>query len=213
MSLGRSVAKFIAATLFTSFLALFVMAISLQSLTSYATLSSLSKDLFLQQADKLMPAIESACAGTDRLEFELQGEKISLPCSEANDPGSLADKVFQSIYYRNYTCTLLGCVRQPQAFASAFGNKMFSDIAIFSAVIAVISGMAMVYMLDRKVRGLGASLIFVGLNYFAILAAKSLIPADFAGLLNPLFSSLEAYFLYIMAAGIALLLAGVYTKR
>ncbi len=213
MSLGKSVAKFVSATLFTTFLSLFIVLLSVQDLTSYENMKSLSLKAFSGQEEQVDAFIKQACGNAQSFEIQVQGEKLTFSCSDVASAGDFFARNFDALYNRNYSCSVLDCIKQPQSLASAHGNKIFSEIALLSAVAAILSGIAMLYLLDRKVKGSGTALIFVGLNYIALAFTRGLVPEEFGAVLNPMFSSMETAFLYILAAGIVLFVVGVYTKR
>lgn len=213
MSLAKNVAKFIAATLFTSFLSLLVLLMSLHDLMGYSTLKSLSKDQFLEQKQQINAFIEQSCKNSKRIELPIQNEQLSFECSEVKDADSLFDKVFDRSYYKNYSCPITECVKQPSVLASAFGNKLVSDALFISGIMALLSGLVLFLLLEQRIKGLGISLIFVGMNYFTITFLENSIPPQMATIINSIFSSTMTNFLYILVAGIVLAAIGFYTKK
>jgi len=212
MPAAKKIAKFIAAMLFTSFLSLFVISLSVYDLTSYDTLKSLSKDVLAEQAAQIMPFIEESCKTSSRIEFDIQNDKISFNCSEIRTSDSFAGKILDSIYYKNYSCTVLDCIKTPSAFVSAFGNKLMLDVIFILGILSLICGIVLFFLLDKKITGLGISLIFVGINYFVILLGKNVIQSR-ADVINSLLDPVAANFLYILIAGIVLAAVGYCKGR
>lgn len=213
----KKFAKFLAGTIFTFALSLFIILVSLHSLTSYDTLRPLSVGLFLEQADSIEPVIKEACKSSKSLEFNLQNEKISVDCSELTNLSLFADKTFARSYFKNYTCNLLDCIKQPAVIASSSGNSLIWNLAVISGIMFVMSGIALVFLLDKKIKGFGVSLVLVGVNYFILLISKGSIPstniASIDTLINSFFSSIMTSFLYVLIIGIAVTGVGFYLKK
>ena len=213
----RKIAKFLAGTIFTFSLALFIVLVSLYNLTTYDTLRPLSTGLFLEQADSIEPVIKEACKNSKSLEFNLQNEKVSVDCSELGNLSLFADNAFARSYFKNYTCDILDCIKQPAVLASATGNSLIWNLAIISGIIFVVSAAALLLLLDKKIKGLGISLVLVGINYFILLISKSSVPStnipSIDNLISSFFASLMTNFLYVLIIGIALTGIGFYMKK
>jgi len=221
ITVAKKLAKFIAAMLFTSFLSLFVILFSAQDMTSYATLKSLSKETFLESASQINIFIEQSCKNSPRLEIPLQNERLSFECSEIKSAEMLFDKIFDKGYYRNFSCSLIECVKNPSALLSSIGtssgNMLVSSFLWISALISVISGAILLLLLEKRIKGLGMSLIFVGINSVLLLFVKSAIPttniATIDSLINSIFSQMSWNFFLILATGIVLAAVGYCKGR
>lgn len=209
--LAKKAAKFIAAMLFTSFLSLFVILLSVYDLTSYNTLKSLSKSQFAEQLKQL----EETCRNFPTAEFDIQNKRIS--CSGIKDVETIIDSQIGQAYYKNYTCNVLDCIKQPASLASAHGNRLVADMLVISAALFSVFGIILFLLLERKIKGLGVSLIFVGINSVLLFFVKGAIPttniAAVDSLINSIFSQISWNFLLILIAGVILAAIGFYTKK
>jgi hypothetical protein len=212
MSLPKRLAKIMTVVFFTSFLSAAVLSLAIYDLTGYRTLKGLSRELLLGQAEQADNLISSLCSTSSRIEFSVQNEIVSFECNEVRDADALFNKVFDKVYYRNYSCDILDCIKNPAILASAFGNRLSEGILFVSIAFSVISGIALLLLFDKKISSLAGSLIFVGMNYFLILLAKSNMPDTIKGV-NLLLDSIALNFLFILAAGLILAGVGLFTRK
>lgn len=210
MALVKKIAKLIAATLFSTFLSFFILLISLHDLTSYETLKSLSRN----QLGEHVKQLEDACKNFPNSEFNVQNENFS--CNQIKDLETFAAKMFDQTYYKNYSCSIAECIKQPSAFFSSFGYKLVSDVLYISGIMAVLFGMILFILLEQRIKGLGISLLFVGTNYFVLMALKITMSTQIAAagsIINSILDPLMTNFLYVLIAGIVLTAIGFHFKK
>jgi hypothetical protein len=161
-------------------------------------------------------------------------ETVILKCSDirASEPGGLPDifasAMFDQIYYRQYNCPLIDCLRtlpQDQKFImliSDFASKTLKTNTTYLLIISLILILFIILLSVPKYTlfaALGVDFIIAGLPYFAVkFAAPAFLPGlseqqtAIAPLIRQFFNFISTYFMIALIAGILLLIAGIVIR-
>lgn len=218
----RKKTKILGGILFTTFLSLLIMAVSLSSVTEYSSLKPVFSVLITsqipgEQASQLYTLILLSCEKTQTVDIPLGIESISLQCKDIKSAGQggfldlVATKLFDKIYYKSYSCNFLDCIKQsPLVIISQHANIFMKNVIYMLLALAILS--AMVLAISSRGWGIaksfGTSLIFVGMSYFVIIFSKSLIPSQIMQVggefINSILDTIAFNFLVVLIAGIAI---------
>ncbi|MBI2076062.1 MAG: hypothetical protein HYT72_02325 [Candidatus Aenigmarchaeota archaeon] len=226
MSSKRKIGKVVAGILFTLFLSAFILLFSFAQITDYSKLKPYVVDLSAKQLtvqkEQLMLFISQNCQNSKTAEIKLGDEVVAVSCQSNDFIGEIADKRFNNLYFRNYSCSLLECIKTPQtalAVVSLQANKLYSGYLILFAVLTVISTAFLVYFLRGWgiPKGVGLSMVSVGISYFIIGFAKATIPQEILSLAGPLVSliidTIAYNFLLVLVPGVILAVIGIAGSR
>ncbi len=218
----RRILKIIGGILFTSFFSLLVITIALVPLTEHDSLkpvfsSLIVKQLTGEQLSQVYSAVLVYCEKSQTFDIPMDIEKITLQCKDVKSAGQggfpdlVAGTLFDKIYYKEYNCSLIDCVKQsPLAIISLHANAFMKDIMYLFAVLTLIS--AVILAISSRgwgiIKSFGTSLIFIGLSYFVIVFSKSLIPPQVMEMggqfINSVLDAIASSFLIVLIVGIAL---------
>ena len=233
MTLKKKLAKSAVGFLFATLLSIAVLSYSLFQITDKETLKPIvlamaSNQMPPEQVGQLREFIVQQCGSRQTIDIPLQNEKITVDCNKIKD--SPAEKTVEIIYSDNidklynleYKCEFLDCLKtQPAVIFSAKANNFFLSITYIAAFLTMIFGILLALLSrDSKsgvLRAFGWSLVFVGISYFFVLAAKTtLIPADVAEVAGPaidiIFNIILFNLLIVLVVGVILLVLGYLEK-
>ncbi len=230
MTLKKTLAKSAIAFLFSTFLTFAVLTLSLYQITDKDTIKPIALQIVRQQISdeqlgQLHAYLTQQCQGKDTVDVQVQNEKIAINCSDVRSktPQALIESIYldnlDKIYETRYDCEFLDCLKsQPTVVFSSKAHDFFLSMIYLFFVLTVAFAALLAYMVRETGRfGLmktfGWSLVFVGISYFIILAAKTaIIPAEVAAIAGPaldtIFNIILFNLLVVLIAGIALLAAG-----
>ena len=240
MSVLKGFGKIVGSLLFTTFLTISLTMLSLTEFTSYSNLKTfatgvlektISQQIGENQLNKIYDSLRTSCAGKDLANLDLGGLSLKIKCSDLksqNDlPKLISSSLFDSIYYKTYTCSFLECLQQPgtdrfSVLLSQHANDFLKSLQYALLAITGI-GAAMLYVsadsLKERLRVFGKNLAFTGGSYIVFnFLMNFLIPKEILevvgnlDLLNGVFGSVTNYFIAIFVLGIVLLILS-YMKR
>jgi len=251
MSILSTLGNFFGGLIFTLSLGALIFVLALAKFTEYGTLQPLIADTLAAELGKGIDPSESTAQLTalkancteNRQNIEIDLGKligtIQLKCSEImtakgeDIPKLLANSIFDKIYYKEYSCNFLQCLRTLQGeerfsvITTSVANKFFSTVIIPLAV-AVVIGLALIAVSVRTWHGImksvGISCIFVGIPYFLFPIVegiiKGFVPSEQSSILQPIVATviepMRMNFLIVLIAGVALTVtgyAGVYLAK
>ncbi len=152
---------------------------------------------------------------------------IPANASSVSAASLLSGFVFDSIYYKNYSCDFLSCIMNAKSptdylvFVSSTFNSFLSGLVNYLA-IATAASLAVFMLLTEtwvgRAKGLGWSLFSIGVAPFVFRPIENIIlpkisaPAEVQGVINntinPILDSLFNNFTTVFFIGIALLILG-----
>jgi hypothetical protein len=242
MSIARGVAKAIGGVIFVLALIGAITSAALADFTDYSNIKeSMSNMLTVAFENQLQPdqmeqihsTFKTECSEPGRTNVTQDFENLTatLSCSDINAvnasgiPKLLADNIIDQLYYKDYGCSYLDCIRKdmPGAdkpialIASAEANRFYSSIVLYFIIIAVAGGALLAWgsgSIPSGLRAFGWSFVTIGIGYFFIGLTKVMVPipgelqATVSAMLDPLYATLGQYFLYSLIAGVGLLIVG-----
>ncbi len=223
----RKLGKLAAGSVFSLFLSIFVLLLSFGQITEYNTLKPYAVQLVTNQLgenqkEQINLYAEQNCRMSGRVLIPILGENITLDCRSNDFVGQMTEKSFDSMYFRNYSCGMLDCLKSQQTMFAAFSlkaNNFANGNVVLFAVLAAVSAAAMVYFLRGWgiAKGLGISMVFVGINYFTLGFAKSAVPKEASEIAGPFISmvidTIAGNFLLVLIPGIVLAVIGIAGSR
>ncbi|MEM5801859.1 MAG: hypothetical protein QXQ18_00525 [Candidatus Aenigmatarchaeota archaeon] len=183
MAFIRKMGKAFGSFLFSTFLFIFFITISLAQFTEYENLKNsllpilnqqISSQISSEQIKKLHEILVLSCKEKEVIEFQVSQYNITLECkdiisSKPNDLTTLiALKVFDSVYYKEYNCPFLKCLLRGDiegflVIFSVHGNN-FSNSMIFYSIFGSIAGIILILISSEswsiRLRSLGWNIIF-----------------------------------------------------
>lgn len=226
MSSKRKIGKILAGVLFTLFLSIFIAVFSFVQITDYSKLRTSVTDLLSKQLapskDQLKLFIEQTCRNSKTVDIPVMNDKISIDCQSSDVIGEIADKTFDNLYFRNYSCAILDCLKNQQTMFAVFSlkaNNFFNGYMLIFAMLTVLSAVFLVYFLSGWgiPKGIGISLVSVGIGYFIIGFTKNAIPQEILSLAGPLINlivdTIAHNFLLVLIPGVILTVIGIAGSR
>lgn len=239
MSIVKSLGKIIGGLLFTFFLTFALLSISLIDFTSYSNLksftgellsNSLSQQINEDKLSQIYDNLKSQCVNKKSTSLQFGETSVEIDCptlanTKAKDLFSLVSaNLFDSIYYKSYSCDFLDCIMQPGndgllVLLSQHANDFLKNIQIVLWALAGIGALMMYFSVDTmqgRLKTFGSNLVFSGGSYLILTYATNyLIPSQLLpgnikldSVINNLFGKLTNYFIIIFIVGVLLLLAG-----
>ncbi len=216
----RKLLKVLGGILFTTSLSLLVIAVSLASVTEYSSLKPLFSDLISkrmpgEQLSQYYTLVLMSCEKSQTIDMPMGIERITLQCSDIKSAGKdgfsalVSSTLFDSIYYKEYSCGFIDCVKQsPLVILSQHANAFMNNMIYMMIILTIISAVILAISSRNVVKSFGTSLLFVGLSYFVVLFSKTLIPAQImdvgGGFINPILDAIAFNFMVVLVAGAAL---------
>lgn len=166
-------------------------------------------------------------------DVEIKCEDVAVLESSADVTGFVSSKIVEKVYFQEYDCDILECVeRGEQPFPlliTQHANNFYKEIFNYAIIVTIIFGALFVFLtegLNKRLKGLGFSLLwssapFIVFSFFAPQFAGLLIPPQLLSTVQPvidnvigsMLQSTLMIYVYILAAGIALVVAGYLIKR
>ncbi len=238
MSVIRTLGKVVGAFLFSFFLTLAVTLVSLSQLTEHNTLKTLTTDLIesqipANQSAQEFSAINSACQSRDSIEISSPLLNLTFRCSElltAKSPVEMsrliASKLFDTIYFKNYSCGFIECIQQSGelrsiVIISSLAHDFFKSIQDSSWIGVAIGAIILIVACEswgERFKKFGYSLILLGIPFVVIYYLKGLFLssvnlAALNNIINIIFDSMLTNFILISIAGVALAIAGYFITK
>lgn len=238
MSILKSLFKLISSLLFTIFLTMSLLMVSLVEFTEYSNFKpfvtdvlsgSLSKQVDANQASQLHNLLKQNCAKKEFTNFDLGDVSIKINCSELQSTQSkdllklLSAGLFDSLYYKKYSCSVLDCLMQPGVenllvLISETMNNFLKNMQNIIWFLAAAGAMMLYFSIDTlqgRLRTFGTNLTFSGVSFIAFnYAANLLIPAQslpidiqISDIVNNLFGRLSNYFILTIVIGVLLIIS------
>lgn len=237
MSAIRKIGKSLGSSFFVFFLTATILILSMIQLTNPENMKLIFTDILNQQLkensdySKIYSQVYQYCSldPTKPIELSSMDQNITLNCSDVQSKKSeeefknfLIGKVFDQIYYKKYDCSYIECLNRPVqnkilVLVSAKTNEFLKSILIYSiiatAVFAIIFA-ASCEKISGVFKGLGTSLIVIGLPYFIIeFLLIKLLPSELiskvSNIIDQVLSSFSKKFLIVLAVGIILTIIGL----
>ena len=223
MSSKRKIGQILAGVLFTLLLSIFILLLSFAQITDYTKLKPHVVDLSAKQIpeaqkEQLRLFISQNCQNSKTAEIKLGNDTVTVSCQSNDVIREIAENTFDNLYFRNYSCTILDCLKNQQTMFAVFSlkaNNFFNGYALIFAMLTVLSAVFLVYFLSGWgiPKGIGISLVSVGISYFIIGFAKNSIPQEILSLAGPLINliidTIAYNFLLVLIPGIILTVIGV----
>lgn len=228
---------FLISAIFVALLFSLTVSFSFSEITKPAN----SKQILFSMLASAMPKEPETSAMTNQIVQECQNKsELQLPLGEGNDSvtincddirnnkplnEALLDSLFNKIYYKEYGCSFLDCLKikdAPPFFLFAkVSNDFFTKLNLKIIIAAIIAGIALILL--GGIRKLANSLIAAGLPFIIVLFTKNSIMQQLSSRqelqpLIPLINSLDALsnklFASFLALGIILLIISlIFHKR
>jgi len=242
MSIVRGIAKAIGGVIFVLAIIGAIASAALTNFTDHSNIKeSMSNMLMVAFEKQIQPGqleqmhsmFKTECSKTGKTNVTQAFENltVTLNCSDVNAvnasgiPKLLAGNVVDQLYYKDYGCSYLDCIRKdmPGAdkpialIASAEANRFFSSVLIYFIIAAIAGGALIAWgagSITAALRAYGWSFVTIGIGYFFIGLTKVMVPipgelqAAVSAMLDPLYATLSMYFLCSLIAGIALVAVG-----
>lgn len=244
----RSLLKVLISILLIASLILFVLTFSLSKTISYEKLkpvvSEAIKETIMEnitdenEIEEIRTELIKNCTNEDinkEVEIEVpigkDVEKVTMKCSEIkiSTPQQtidiFANSLFDKIYYKEYNCALVDCLKNPPAsikgnepiiFISNMASKEFKKYANYLFIIAIILILLIIVLSVPKygaLTTLGIDFLIASLPFFIFkfVLTKISLPEVIAGIIKQFFNFVSICFLVIMIIGAILLVAGIFS--
>ena len=238
MSILKSLFRLISSFLFTTFLTMSLLMVSLVEFTEYANFkpfvtdvlsSSLSQQVDTNQASQLHNFLTQNCAKKEFTNFDLGDISIKIKCSELQSTQTkdllklLSASLFDSLYYKKYSCSVLDCLMQPGVenllvLVSENMNNFLKSMQNIIWFLAAAGAMMMYFSVDTlkgRLRTFGVNIAFVGVSFIVFTyAVNFLIPVQnlpidikISDIVDSLFGRLSNYFIFMAIVGVLLVIS------
>ncbi len=243
MSILKSLFRLIASLLFTTFLTMSLLMVSLIEFTEYSNFkpfvadilsSSLSKQVDTNQVNQLHNFLKLNCVKKEFTNFDLGGISLKINCSKLQSTQSkdllklLSGSLFDSLYYKKYSCSVLDCLMQPGTenllvLVSEHTNnflKSIQNIILFLTVAGAVMMYFSVDTLQGRLRTFGVNITFVGVSFIVFTyVVNFLIPVQnlpidikISDIVDSLFDRVSNYFIFMIIAGVLLVISSDLIK-
>ncbi|MEM5799038.1 MAG: hypothetical protein QXP39_03250 [Candidatus Aenigmatarchaeota archaeon] len=231
--------KFIGGLLFIIGLAAFLCLHTLVWFTSYENLAQITGEIIKPNISEenlvqMHAYISNACNQSQNVTIPIDemGMNLTLSCAEIPQakediPQLLVAKVFEKLYYKQYGCEFLDCVKnlkgqeQMLFLVSSKANAFYAQLEIYSIIISIL-GFLLVCISSRRIkiitRTIGSSLLIVSIGAIAIRYIIRYLPLPeealqiASGISVKIYGVLEPYIWAFLAVGIILLLISIFVK-
>jgi len=256
MGILRGLGKFFGSLFFSTFLIATLLLVAFAQLTEYGKLKSLAvplmESVFTQQLGSQMTnenlntfhsMLIQTCQGKDSIEIPLGESNITVSCTKITGTTSdklialiatsIAEKKFDEIYYKNYTCDFLACIQQGGqksliVILSQHANNFFKSVMSYS-IIGVISGAILIFISSEtwsgKLKIYGWNMFFTGGPIILIDYLKDILISKFAtqipneikgavgNIVGKTLEPLITYSIIILVAGVVLIIIGYFLAK
>ena len=239
MALLRRIGKWFGILIFSFALPLAIFNLFLVNFTGEANLKPLFSDFFANsltsdatqdQLNAFHESILSECEQKDTVEFPILNTNATINCEEIKNsspeqlPNLIGNAVFDNIYYREYECSFIQCLRQPCeerlfVLSSLKANQFLNTI---QKILWVSTGVGLALILlsvegwGKKLKTVGVILLYIGIPILILIFIKDYLPikipefaSDIVGpLLSHFFSFIFKSFLILTIIGAVLTITG-----
>jgi hypothetical protein len=187
-----------------------------------------TKAMFTQYCQQPgITAIDIGALGNGAANMTLKCSDIASATSAQQLAQSMATSMFDSIYYKNYTCEFISCMstlpeqERMTIMSSAHANAFFNQ-AIMWCIGGIILGLVLLIVAIRKPFGIakavGIEMIASGaVAYVGTNAIKGMMsagmPSEVISIANTLFGILQSNFVIVLAIGAVLAVVGFVGTR
>ncbi len=225
MSAAKTLGKIIGGFLLAVFLSMLLSTLAFSQITSYNNIKPIAEQAIKKQISSDGANLTQAqgllvlyCKNSKSEKVNIPNTEINVSCADlisGKDMISLmTENMLNSIYYKNYTCDFLNCIKtSPLVLLSEKANKFFNDVSMILFVITIISAAILYFSCDSlksRLKAIGSCLFVSGLPYFLFLGINNipLVPKEFMPAITELMKPIQMYFLIVLAIGILMLVAG-----
>lgn len=245
MPMLRKIAKSILGLLFTLSLVLTVQVYSLIDFTQPDNLGFVINGIIgdkvpdgsvPEDVKAMINDLKAKCSGKSELVGEFNVRELVLECSDVNaleEDGDvrtlMASAIADSIYYRDYGCSFVDCIKNwsshPQVIISKTAHDFYSSILIYMVAATVLAGAAFLAAIEganSKMKSLGFALLWTSLPFFLIGTFAGDVLDDFVpegmsasvkSVMNSITSPTYPIYVYLLVAGFVLVFAGYFVKK
>ncbi|HLC39313.1 MAG TPA: hypothetical protein VJJ76_00330 [archaeon] len=241
MSVLATVGKFFGGLLFSIGLGTLILAMALAQFTEYTSLKPvvaeiLAKEISKQPTGDQLAILKTQCEGgkeTVEVPMDQPIGTLELKCAEVSSstvqtfPTTLANAIFDKIYYKKYSCDFLQCLSNLDGnerftiIITELGNRFFAS-SILPLAAATAAGIVLLAVSIRTwygiAKSIGVTCIIVGLPYFTFpLLEQMLTGSQFATteqsaaiqpILAKVFEPMKMNFLLVFIFGVVLAVVG-----
>lgn len=229
--------------IFTISLGLLVTVIALGQFTNYSNLQPILSNVVANQIAKtnspsdlsnIDSYLKQQCGGSatqTSMDLGSQIGNVSLNCSDVLQgqasqlPSLLGKATFDKIYYKQYDCDFLQCIKQLQGndryllIMTDLANKFF-NWAIIPLAAATVLGLVIIVAAIRNwheiFKSIGVSCVLIGITYFFFpfiqASVQQAAPSDQAAIaqqvISSMFDSMKTNLLTIFILGVVLAAIG-----
>lgn len=238
MGLLRSLIKIITGSIFTISLSLLIILTSFVQLTEYHNLKQVFIEIFTEQinATELTDfyyGIKAVCMVEEKVVFPINNITIELSCSEIenvkekNFSQFIFSKIFDIIYFKEYPCEMIQCIKEIKdikdllVLFSYKANIFYKKLQSYLIGIVLIASFTFILSLKGiigKIKGMGKSLVGVGISYFILLFVEKLVPIEIQkvkvkSIVMRIIQPTLQLFLYIFVLGMVLVVLSYLIER
>ena len=157
-----------------------------------------------------LQAVKAGCGDKASMDVQFSGGSLSVNCAllkSAMGMDGIAKAYFSAFQSKTYQCSFIDCLSHVEIILSAQGASLLNTASLIFLVMSIVSGMTLALSLQGFgiAKGIGASLILVGLPYFTKYMPIDL-PFASMGVIVDIFTS---NFLIALYAGVLLLVVGL----
>ncbi len=244
MELISWIGKGIGGFLLTTFLAFLILDIGMIELTTESNIKPIISDSIQEQLDEQLTAEQlpyvhqdfiDKCESSASNELTLTSDEIGMPvdinlnCNriKSSSPETitivLAESAANDLYNKEYDCSVLECVKDPEkasVLISKKGHNFFANIKNY-LIYGCLLGAGLIILFSRKSlyiisKNLGYSLFVTGLPFvlmgYITSAIKEKLPAElpagFSSLFDNMIASMSYNYKLVFSIGIVLLVFG-----
>jgi hypothetical protein len=243
MGFVRKFAKNLFGFLFSLSLVIAILDNSLIQFTDYSAIKPTVSNLIVEQIKGSIPeeqlsttytGLKTLCQHQDTIEIPLFPENVpienvTVSCSELASTSQesflnlVSNKMFDNIYYKNYSCEFINCLRNVTenylVIMSSHANNFFKSIQVFAWITAGVFGLAFFLVIETladKFKSIGISLLTTSILFFVMVYVIQYImpPSNLFGgltvkateaidqIIKPLFDSMTMSYIVILIVGI-----------
>lgn len=192
-------------------------------------------DYTQEERAEIIDTLKQACEGKERTNApeNLGGGNVTINCSNVetasveNFNEFVLATIGDNVYYKDYGCEFVECLQAGEwsVIASDAGHRFYSGIIFYMVAATIVLGVAVVALArdnSERMRSIGMPILFVGATFLAFsLIAENVAPMILPDQLSPLVSEVIAsalsplfnFYVYMLAGGVALTVAGYLLRR
>ncbi len=185
--------------------------------------------------DELKSLINSYCKTNDTIKIDTRIEDIGiliLKCDEIENKNKtelvdiISEKIVNKIYYRNYTCDFISCLKEGdlEIFFTENGKKMlssFEKILIFLSIFLIGLGTLLYETIGNKLNFVAKSIItsvtpLIIVFFFSIKIIKKMLPENITEVENVIIKILNSqlkFLIYFLIFGVLLYLISFFFNK